>query len=67
MSNGEGYTVKEIVEEIRDDVKELRTRPTANPDHERRIRRLEKWMWAIPAGAAATVIVAVELLTRIPV
>ena len=57
-----GYTVKEIVEEIREDVKELRLRPTPNPDHERRIRRIERWMWALPAGAMAAIFAAATII-----
>jgi hypothetical protein len=59
-----GYTIKEIVEEIREDVKELRLRPTSSPDHERRIRRIERWMWALPAGAMAAIFTAVTIIVK---
>lgn len=47
-------TVREMVSEIRKDIKEMRADAVSkdsHADHERRIRGLEKWKYGIPVSA----------------
>jgi hypothetical protein len=65
-------TVREMVSEIRIDVKELKEQATRMEtarkqldDHERRIRVTEKWVYGIPlSGFVAAVAAVTTLLTH---
>jgi len=37
----------------------------ANADHEGRIRGLEKWMWALPVSAFASIVTAVAVVVKV--
>jgi|TARA_R110000824_G_scaffold401552_1_gene612869 hypothetical protein len=67
------FSMKEIVLDIRDTVRVLDEKVDALPtqaqaqDHERRIRSVEKRVWALPAGTAAVAGAVGAALTQLGV